>query len=692
MHPAQLLGTLFLGGPKVTLPCDALAADAAAALAETDARALLLLDEGRPVGVLSPGAVLRALSADPAGRVAAFAAGPPAMVSGTPTLREARAAAASSGTPWVLWERDGEPGWLFRVDELPDAPVPFEAASAVHVAFDRASDLMGVVDDRGHLVEVNAAALRLVGLGHEAALSRAFEELPWWTHDPAQRRRLVASLARAFEGHPESFEATHVDVHGAQHAMVVSLQPLPAADGRVPLVFVHGRDVTEQRWAEREALRFRQAVEQSPVSIVITRTDGAIEYVNPRFTEITGHSRAEALGKNPRIVQSGNTPHAVYEEMWATIVAGGEWSGALENRRKDGRLYWEQVRIAPVRGEDGVIDGFVAVKEDVTRQRELEARTRMLASVFENARDGLFVTTPEGLVAEVNDGFAELTGLPRAELVGLHVSRMGDAGSELESAAFAAALVDAGGWKGDRTFTRPSGEVVTAQVSVTAVRDPAGVRTHFVGICTDVTPLKDEERRLAAKARTDALTGLSNRVGLMEDLECALARRRRAGGAGSAGSAGSAASAGTLVAVGLLDLDGFKAINDRFGHEAGDALLREAGRRLSANLRKNDTVARLGGDEFVLVLEGLRAASDVDDWAARLVQSLARPFSIGSHVCAISGSLGLAFAPTHGEGSSELLAAADRAMYAAKALGGGCWCSASPAKCGPAPAPDAPAR
>jgi PAS domain S-box-containing protein len=376
-------------------------------------------------------------------------------------------------------------------------------------------------------------------------------------------------------------------------------------------------DLAEQRRTGREASMFRQAVEQSPVSIVITGLDGAIEYVNPRFTEITGFSPAEALGKNPRIVQSGNTPHAVYQQMWDTIMAGGEWSGSIQNRRKDGELYWEQVRIAPVRGEHGVVVNFVAVKEDVTRQRELEARTRMLASVFENARDGLLVASAEGFVAEINDGFTELTGRPRGDFLGLHVSAVGDAGSPEDAASFASALDVAGPWKGDRSFTRPSGEVVTAQVSIDAVRDPAGITTHFIGVCTDVTPLKNQQRWLAAQARTDALTGLLNRAGLLEALERALARRR---------------AGGTLVAVGLLDLDGFKSINDRYGHDAGDALLCEAGRRLRGHLRANDIVARLGGDEFVVVLEGLRVAADLEDSAARLVRSLARPFQIGSQL------------------------------------------------------------
>lgn len=118
--------------------------------------------------------------------------------------------------------------------------------------------------------------------------------------------------------------------------------------------------------------KYTRALEQSANSVVITNARGVIEYVNPRFCESTGYTREEVLGQNPRILKSGETTPEEYKQLWASITAGGVWRGEFHNRRKDGSLYWESVSIAPIRNEKGIISHFVAVKEDITRRKEVE--------------------------------------------------------------------------------------------------------------------------------------------------------------------------------------------------------------------------------------------------------------------------------------------------------------------------------
>ncbi|HLA35650.1 MAG TPA: PAS domain S-box protein [Rhodocyclaceae bacterium] len=167
-------------------------------------------------------------------------------------------------------------------------------------------------------------------------------------------------------------------------------------------------DITERREqeerireAEQNALLLLQAVEHSPVSIVITDRHGAIQYVNPGFTRISGYSRQEAIGGNPRLVQSGETPAATYEELWRTLLSGQAWQGILRNRRKDGVLIWEEMSISPIVAANGEVTHFVAVKEDVTervrnqQQQEdqqvylehlVQARTAQLSEALEAAK------------------------------------------------------------------------------------------------------------------------------------------------------------------------------------------------------------------------------------------------------------------------------------------------------------------
>ncbi len=140
-----------------------------------------------------------------------------------------------------------------------------------------------------------------------------------------------------------------------------------------PPVFVAiSEDITERKQAEAELLKLSTAVEQSPASVVITDPAGNIQYVNHKFTEVTGYILDEAIGENPRILQSGETPIEQYQELWGTILAGEVWHGEFHNKRKDGSLYWESASIAPIKNASGEITNFVAVKEDITARKETE--------------------------------------------------------------------------------------------------------------------------------------------------------------------------------------------------------------------------------------------------------------------------------------------------------------------------------
>lgn len=132
-------------------------------------------------------------------------------------------------------------------------------------------------------------------------------------------------------------------------------------------------DVTVQKAAELELRRLSVAIEQSPISIIITDLAGNIEYVNPRFCQVTGYSFLEVRGRNPRLLKSGQMPSAVYEQMWGTITQGQQWSGELHNKKKNGELFWEAMRIFPLVADDGKVTHFMALREDITLKKELAA-------------------------------------------------------------------------------------------------------------------------------------------------------------------------------------------------------------------------------------------------------------------------------------------------------------------------------
>jgi two-component system cell cycle sensor histidine kinase/response regulator CckA len=175
------------------------------------------------------------------------------------------------------------------------------------------------------------------------------------------------------------------------------------------------RDVTESRRSEDELQKMYLAVEQSPVSVVITDFKGNIEYVNPKFTEVTGFSLKEARGRNPRILKSGETSPEEYRALWETITSGREWRGVFRNRRKDGTFFWERASISPVRDAAGAIVRFIGVKEDITAQRKMEDQLRQAQKMESVGRLAGGVAHDFNNMLEVIIGHAELA-LSSAEM------------------------------------------------------------------------------------------------------------------------------------------------------------------------------------------------------------------------------------------------------------------------------------
>ena len=162
------------------------------------------------------------------------------------------------------------------------------------------------------------------------------------------------------------------DEKGEKRWLLTSKLPLRDKEGRTIGLVGIGRDITERQRAEDQLRKLSLAVEQSPASIVITDTQGNIEYVNPKFTRVTGYTLEEARGKNPRILKSGETSTDEYKKMWKTIAAGEDWRGEFHNKKKNGELFWEMASISPVKNQDNIIVNFVAVKEDITERKHVE--------------------------------------------------------------------------------------------------------------------------------------------------------------------------------------------------------------------------------------------------------------------------------------------------------------------------------
>ncbi len=164
------------------------------------------------------------------------------------------------------------------------------------------------------------------------------------------------------------------------------------------------------------------AVDQASDGIVFTDGKGVIQYVNPAFTAMTGYSAEEMVGQNPRLLKSGRHRAAFYQELWKTLLSGRVWQGEVTNRRKDGSLYAEEMRIAPVLDAEGALTGYIAIKRDVTEQRAAAAAQTFLAAITEHCEDAIVATSLAGVILTWNHGAEVIFGFTAAEALGRAVS------------------------------------------------------------------------------------------------------------------------------------------------------------------------------------------------------------------------------------------------------------------------------
>ncbi|MGR9013575.1 MAG: bacteriohemerythrin [Gammaproteobacteria bacterium] len=320
------------------------------------------------------------------------------------------------------------------------------------------------------------------------------------------------------------------------------------------------------------------------------------------------------------------------------------YGNALPQKQADGSVIWH---------------GFIT---DITNQKQNEVDLRIAATAFE-LQDAMLVTDANNVILKVNQAFTRITGYSPREVIGKKPNLLS---SGQHDNAFYAAMWDSinrtDAWQGEIWNRRKNGEVYPEWLIVTAVKDPdnkSAQVNHYVASFSDITSRKAAEEEIKQLAFYDPLTKLPNRRLLLERLKHSIEVERREG---------------KRLALLMLDLDRFKAVNDSLGHSAGDELLQQVAMRISTRLRDVDMVARLGGDEFIVLLEDIAHAEDAARVAEEIILVLSKPFQLAqSNDVQIGASIGISLYPEHGASYEILMDHADAALYQAKDQGRGCY-------------------
>lgn len=453
-----------------------------------------------------------------------------------------------------------------------------------------------------------------------------------------------------------------------EHAYVRPGDPTPTRwlhhqivplDGGLALVT---RDTTASHQAmnaarEREAF-YRTLVDCLPMAVFArsTRPSSAGQYVvwNKASAEIMQLSADKILGRKandllpPEITRRG-------DEQDLTVLREPRIHHFpnLVYRTPNGERIVDLIK-APVYGVDGEVDHILSIAHDVTAQREAAAQLKLASRVIEETGDAIVVTDAVDRIVMVNPAFLNLTGMTPAEVIGRNAELLGMPPlRESHLPGVSQALRDGQRWSGESHQVCQDGRKLDTWLSVSTLRNDLQKITQHIRVFSDISVLKAHQRELAEQARHDSLTGLPNRRAFGERLGHALARARRNPQA---------------LAVLYVDLDGFKGVNDRYGHAAGDKLLAEVAKRLLTCVRLTDCVCRLAGDEFTVILEGAGNPGEVVRICQRIVDRLSVPHDMEGDAVVVSPSIGAAIMQ-NGESGESLCQRADAAMYAAKHAG-----------------------
>lgn len=307
---------------------------------------------------------------------------------------------------------------------------------------------------------------------------------------------------------------------------------------------------------------------------------------------------------------------------------------------------------------EALVLGYIIHKatQEFLKNAQTEEMLQLAASVFTHAQEGVMISDIDGTIIDVNHAFVKITGYSKNDVIGKNPSLLNsDRQSKEYYTAMWNQLIETGSWYGEIWNRRKNGEVYAEILTISTVHDTQGNPKHYVALFSDISTIKEHEQKLQKLAYFDSLTALPNRRLFSDRLQQAMIQAHRRT---------------QPLAVIYLDLDGFKSINDTYGHNIGDQLLITLSTRMKNALREGDTLARIGGDEFVAILVDLADTTESEPIVSRLLLAASEPVQLDELTLQVSASLGITFYPQIEEtDADQLMRQADQAMYQAKTSG-----------------------
>ncbi|MFW2569672.1 diguanylate cyclase domain-containing protein [Legionella sp. 29fVS95] len=411
---------------------------------------------------------------------------------------------------------------------------------------------------------------------------------------------------------------------------------------------------------DEKELPFKSVLDQTDDVVIITEVEPLNEpfgpkilYVNQAFTRLTGYTQEEVLGKTPRILQGDKTDKNTLKRIRIALEKKEAIHVELLNYAKDQTEYWLDFTIIPIKDSKKRIQYFAAIEHDITERKKLEDAKAMLSALVEFSGEAIIGKNLEGSIQSWNEAARNLYGYTEKEAIGANIKMLFPKERQGEFQDIMDKMVKDEPIKGFETVRmHKEGHIIPVSLTIAPIKNARGKIIGASTTARDITQQKINEEKLKHLAEHDVLTGLINRPLFEDRLVQALAIAKRTN---------------CNMAVCFLDIDGFKNINDTYGHNIGDLVLCTAAQCMQKCIRDIDTLARFGGDEFALILSYLNEEKDVIKIVKKLIRLFSKGFLIENYNLKVTLSIGISLYPR--DGMNDLLKKADAAMYYVKKHG-----------------------
>ncbi|MEE3806618.1 MULTISPECIES: diguanylate cyclase [Lysinibacillus] len=534
--------------------------------------------------------------------------------------------------------------------------------------FDHAFFSTVILSAEGMVYEVNSCFIEDFQLDNETVKQKLFVDLPIIPKEEIEH--IEACLQKAARG--ENLDKKLIKLftsEGQERMYLMSLSPVMQDDNSFA-IFLIMQDFTQFTLQKAElrskshGLEVFKSALNSATAIAVLDHKGYITEASDMFLQASGYTAEELIGQPYSLMEPRFNAQNFLQLIEGKLDTMEIWRGELCYRTKYHADYWVEATIVPLKNEFGKVEQILTINYNITDKKkmftELKNIERTFRLITENTNDLIVITNEDGIILYASPSYGIYLGYENEELLGQFYSDILDQESKNEWQTFLNNFTGQPETQFELLLKAKDGTPIWTEGNVTVVHDPEREKvSQIMMVSREITHRKERENDLLYLAYHDALTQLPNRRYLQKEFPKILAK---------------AAENQTCVAMLYLDGDDFKEVNDRFGHDTGDAFIQRFGNALNQTVRSHDMVIRIGGDEFIVILTGLTREADkrhdqIMHIIRRIRDELAEGWMIEDHHFTPTASIGIAYYPDHAQTLDELMDLADRALYRSKELG-----------------------